>query len=420
MSLTSVVSKVLEGVIREGLVHYLATHDLITDSQHGFRKNRSCLTNLLCYVDDLVNAVDRGDCVDVNYLDCEKAFDRVPHERLGTKLKAMGVDGLLLKWIKSFLSGRYHRVTIRTSHSEWLPVHSGVPQGTVLGPVLFIVYINDLTSHLESSVSLFADDAKIYRTIQTPEDLAILQRDMARLDDWSAKWLLTFNSEKCKTMHVGRLNPQQHYQLGNKTLQKSSKEKDLGVTISNDLKPATHIATIAAKANSRLGVINRNIVVLSRKILLPLYLALVRPILDYGAQVWSPHQIGDIQTLEKVQRRATKLVPELSHLPYEERCSQLGIQTLKDRRTRGDMIETYKLLHGFEDVPYTKFFHLNTNNLRGHSLKLVRPDHWTTTTKGNWFAIRTIDHWNALPESVVTAPTIATFKARYDRHINRP
>ena len=108
--------------------------------------------------------------------------------------------------------------------------------------------------------------------------------------------------------------------------------------------------------------------------------------------------------------------PELSHLPYEERCQQLGLQTLEDRRIRGDLIETYKLLHGFEDIPYSRFFQLNTNNLRGHSLKLAKPDHWRTTLKGSWFAIRVIDKWNALPESVVTAPTIATFKVRYDRH----
>ena len=152
-------------------------------------------------------------------------------------------------------------------------------------------------------------------------------------------------------------------------------------------------------------------------IVLPLYLSLVRPILDYGVQCWSPYLINDIQTLEKVQRRATKLIPELKDQPYEERCRQLGLQTLQERRTRGDMIETYKLIQGYEDIPSARFFKKNSNNLRGHSLKLAKPDHWRTSLKGNWFAIRTIDKWNTLPESVVTAPTIATFKERYDRHI---
>ena len=124
----------------------------------------------------------------------------------------------------------------------------------------------------------------------------------------------------------------------------------------------------------------------------------------------------DIQALEKVQRRATKLIPDLAHLPYESRCRSLGLQTLEERRVRGDMIETFKILQGYDDIPLTKFFHLNINHLRGHSKKLSKPDHWRTTLKGNWFALRVIDPWNALPESVVAAPSIATFKARYDQH----
>lgn len=417
VSLTSVISKVIESIIREKIVQHLNDNNLITDKQHGFRSKRSCLTNMLCYLDDLVNAVDEGLSVDVNYLDCEKAFDRVPHHRLHIKLKAMGIDGGILVWIMNFLGERYHRVKIRNTTSDWLPVISGVPQGSVLGPVLFLIYINDLVGNLESAASLFADDAKIYKILRTEADVAALRRDMERLDEWSKKWLLSFNVEKCKTMHIGYHNQQADYYLSQRQLQKTTQERDLGITVSASLKSSEHVSKIAAKANSRLGIIKRNFSVLSRDVLLPLYLSLVRPTLDYGAQAWSPYLLQDIRALERVQRRATKLVPELSHRPYEERCKHLGLQTLEDRRIRGDMIETYKLLHGFEDIPYTKFFTLNTNNLRGHSLKLAKPDHCRTNLKGNWFAIRVVNNWNALPESVVTAPTIATFKARYDRHL---
>ncbi|XP_076055284.1 uncharacterized protein LOC143033681 [Oratosquilla oratoria] len=173
---------------------------------------------------------------------------------------------------------------------------------------------------------------------------------------------------------------------------------------------------IAAKANSRLGIIKRNFTYMDREILLPLYKALVRPILDYASQCWSPYLVKDIKLLEQVQRRATKLVPECSELPYEERCKFLGLQTLEDRRKRGDSIEVYKLLHGYEDIPYTKFFSLSTTGLRGHSYKLVVPDHWRTSLKGNWFTIRTLREWNHLPDHVVTAPSVSTFKTRYDRH----
>lgn len=416
VSLTSVVSKVLEGIIRQKIVGHLEENDLITNAQHGFRNKRSCLTNMLCYLDDLVNEVDNGNCVDIAYLDCEKAFDRVPHHRLNLKLEAMGIGGKILKWIDSFLNDRLHRVTIRDSYSDWLPMKSGVPQGSVLGPVLFLIYINDLVTNLESSASLFADDAKIYKTIESETDVETLRRDMAKLDEWCGKWLLSFNTSKCKVMHIGHNNRRNAYQLDGVTLEKSNEEKDLGIIISSDLKSTKHVAKITAKANSRLGIIKRNFSVLNKEILLPLYLSLVRPILDFGVQCWSPYMVKDIQALEKIQRRATKLVPDLHALPYIERCKHLGLQTLSDRRKRGDMIETYKILHGLEGIPDTQFFQRNTNHLRGHSLKLSKPTHWRTTLKGNWFPVRVVNHWNALPESVVTAPTIAIFKQRYDKY----
>ena len=230
---------------------------------------------MLCYLDDLINAVDCGHCVDINYLDCEKAFDRVPHERLLIKLAALGVDGNVLGWIKSFLANRFHRVCIRKEHSDWLPVLSGVPQGSVLGPVLFLVYINDLVNNLESTASLFADDAKIYRVLKTDEDPEVLQRDLQRLEDWSNSWLLTFNTSKCKTMHIGRSNQQADYQLNGSRLEKSTEEKDLGMWVSDDLKSSVHVAKVTAKANSRLGIIRRNFSVLTKDILTPLYLLFV-------------------------------------------------------------------------------------------------------------------------------------------------
>lgn len=417
VSLTSIASKVMERIVREEIVQHLTDNALFTDAQHGFRRNRSCLTNLLCYLDDLVNAVDNGHCVDVNYLDCEKAFDRVPHQRLMVKLRALGIDGKVLSWIRSFLADRFHQVRIRKECSGWLPVHSGVPQGSVLGPVLFLVYVNDLTDSLESTASLFADDAKIYRVLETEDDAESLQRDMKRLEEWSTKWLLTFNISKCKTMHIGHNNQQADYKLNDTSLEKTTQEKDLGVIVAHDLKASVHVATVAAKANSRLGIIKRNFSVLTKDILLPLYLSLVRPILDYGAQAWSPYLVRDIRALERVQRRATKLIPDLAQLPYEVRCQRLGLQSLEERRVRGDMIQTFKILHGYDDVPFTNFFQRNTNHLRGHSMKLKKPEHWRTTMKGNWFALRVINPWNALPENIVTAPSIATFKSRYDRHV---
>ena len=194
---------------------------------------------------------------------------------------------------------------MRGSSSSWLPVHSGVPQGTVLGPILFVLYINDLVENLESGVSLFADDAKLYREVKDHSDVEALQRDLQRVEEWSRIWLLTFNINKCKTMHIGHNNPRANYELYGNDLMKSEVEKDLGILVSSNLKSSNHVAAIAAKANSRLGIIKRSFEFLDKEIFLALYLTLVRPLLEYAVQCWSPYLQRDIDLLERVQRRAT-------------------------------------------------------------------------------------------------------------------
>ena len=167
VSLTSVVSKLLKSLIRDELIQHVEKNIILVNAQHGFRNNSCCLTNMLQYLERLTNSYDKGNPVDVHYLDCEKAFDRVPHQRLLLKLESWGMQGSPLNWIRNFLSGRQHRVCIRESVLSWLPVHSGVPQGTVLGPILFVIYINNLVENLESGVGQFADDTKLYREINS-------------------------------------------------------------------------------------------------------------------------------------------------------------------------------------------------------------------------------------------------------------
>ena len=296
-------------------------------------------------------------------------------------------------------------------------MHSGVPQGTVLGPILFVLYINDLVENLESGASLFADDAKLYREIKDPSDVETLQRDLQRVEDWSKIWLLTFNINKCKTMHIGRNNAGASYMLYGVDLMITEVEKDLGILVSSNLKSSNHVAAVAAKANARLGIIKRSFEFLDKEIFLALYLTMVRPQLEYAVQCWSPYLQSDIDLLERVQHRATKLVPSIANLPYEVRCKELNIQTLKDRRIRGDMIKVYKLLNGMENINYRSFFNLSNRQSRGHSQKLEKPAGWRTSLRGNYFSIRVINPWNALPQEVVEAPSMAIFKSRYDRHV---
>ena len=184
-------------------MEHLTAHRLISDSQHGFLRGRSCLTNLLTYLELVTKTVDDGNPVDAVYLDFSKAFDRVPHQRLLTKLRSHGIGDSTAAWIKAWLSDRQQRVVVNGAQSEWSGVKSGVPQGSVLGPLLFIIYINDIDEDILSLVLKFADDTKVFRKVKTPADARALQDDLDRLYRWSDDWQMLFNIDKCKCLHFG-------------------------------------------------------------------------------------------------------------------------------------------------------------------------------------------------------------------------
>ena len=410
------MGKVLESILRDALVKHATDNAIIKIQQHGFMKKKSTLTNLLEYLEVLTKAKDQKNPVDINYYDRKKAFDTVPHRRLLVKLRDLGIQGNILSWITGFLTNRRQRVSIRGSVSEWLPVGSGVPQGSVLGPILFLFYINDLVDGLECPILLFADDAKIFKVIKSQEDIDALVRDMKKIQEWSDKWLLIFNEDKCGTMHIGSRNVRTDYLLNHKVLKKTEAEKDLGVLVSQDLKPSKHVSAVAAKANSVVGLIKIFFEFLDAETVVTLYCTLVRPIMEYAVQSWCPYQVKDIEELEKVQSRATKLVPGLQDMSSEDRLRELGLPTLKQRRLRGDMIEVYKILNGHEGTDYRHFFKFKQGSTRGHNWKLDK-EHLNSQVRGEWFSVRVVNHWNDLPSSVVNAPSIATFKGKLDEHL---
>ena len=419
ISLTSSVCKVMERIMRKHVIHHLEETGFLNKNQHGFRSGMSCLTQLLEYLYELENALDDGDSIDTVYLDCSKAFDTVPHHHLLAKLQAAGIDGKVANWIEVFLTDRKQRVCIRGVSSCWRDVRSGVPQGSVMGPTLFLVYINDLLDGLNSEGKLFADDAKIYRRIKDIADNEQLQEDLNTLQEWNMKWLLKFNRQKCKVMNFGTKNPKFVYSMGDIQLTSTDQERDLGVLIMPNLKSSAQVAKAAATANSVLGCIKKTFTCLSEKTLLPLYKALIRPRMEFAIQAWSPYLRKDILKLEKIQRRATKLIPTLSHLPYEERLKALNLTTLEQRRTRGDMIETFKILNGYDRVGVNgTFFQLDRKErqTRGHDLKLVKPRH-RTHKRNQFFSARVVDMWNTLPEYVIKSKNINMFKRNYDKHM---
>ena len=419
VSLTSVLCKVMESILKDHVTEFLLEKQWLSTSQHGFMAGRSCLTNLLEAFEAWTRLLDEGHGIDVIFLDYKKAFDTVPHKRLLVKLKQLGLPVKVIAWIRDFLTGRQMRVMMQGSFSDWVRVISGVPQGSVLGPLLFLIFVNDLPQWVTNSMKMFADDTKIWTVIDGPEDSKRLQEDLDTLMKWSQSWLLKFNPEKCKVMHIGHTYPTQYVMIDNGIqcmLGETTEEKDLGVTVTSDLKPGRQCTLSAKKAMSVLGLIKRTFKRIDADDFKILYNCYVRPHLEYCIQAWCPYLVKDIQCLERVQRRATKLVVGMKHLPYQDRLSRLGIYSLDKRRLRGDLIEMYKLLSGKENVDYSQFFQLapSSYNLRGHSQKLFVQRSRLNCRKF-FFSQRSVNEWNRLPAEIVEAPSVNSFKNRLDK-----
>jgi hypothetical protein len=354
--------------------------------------------------------VDAGNEVDIAYLDFSKAFDVVPNQRLLDKIRAHGITGKVATWIQDFLSNRQQRVQVQGATSTWSQVHSGVPQGSVIGPILFCIYINDLPDSSIASTLLFADDSKAYSN--TNDDPNKLQDDLDSKHDWSDDWLLRFNASKCKLLHLGKASGTNRFQLGDQVIEEVQEEKDLGVFFDSKLAFDTHINMIVTKANRTLGIIKRKFKHLDAEAFVILYKTKVRSILEYASPVWSPHLKKHIRKLERVQARATKMVTGLRHSSYPSRLRTLGLPTLEYRRERADLLEVYKLTHGISKLNQELILPpLLTSTTRGHSLKLTKQR--CATTKGSHILRhRVVNNWNNLPDSVVNAPSINAFKSR--------
>ena len=418
ITLTSLLCRIMERIMKRSILSHLTDNDILIDNQHGFVQKRSCLSNLLLNIEALTTIYDRGDPVDELFLDLQKAFDSVPHQRLLFKLKKIGIEGDLLKWITSFLTGRQQRVAINGAYSKWCNVRSGVPQGSVLGPILFIIYINDLPEGIKSCCSIFADDTKVFRSIRCLEDADALQQDLIAMEDWTSMWKLRFNPMKCHVLHIGKKNPRYLYHLNGHLLAEVTSEKDLGVMVNQDLKCEVNTQLQAQKANKMLGIIRRTFNYLNKDSFLMLYKTYVRPHLEYGQQALHPYLAKDTEWLEKVQRRATKLVQGLKDLPYEQRLKELGLYSLNYRRTRADMLTVYKLIHGYIDIKMENILQLDKHSdTRGHNFKLVVPKNCNTDIRRNAFSYRVAVPWNKLNVNIVDSLNPQEFKRNYDKYM---
>jgi ribosomal protein L29 len=419
VSLTSIACKILESIVRKPLINHFKSQ--LAPEQHGFVNGRSCATQLLDCLDKWTEMLEHKSAVDIIYLDFAKAFDSVAHQRLLVKLESYGIKEKVLKWIEAFLLGRRQRVRVNQAVSQWRPVTSGVPQGSVLGPVLFVIYINDMPEVVDSSIRLFADDAKLFSTANSSFERTQIQSDLDRLTEWSNKWLLRFNAKKCAVVHLGYKNERRKYEMKgepeNTVLAESDCEKDLGVFVDSKLKFDTHCQKAANKGNRLVGLVRRAFKHLDKDMMTQIIKGLIRPQLEYGNVAWSPLYKKEAVLLENVQRRATRLVPELKNMEYEDRLKAMNLPSLTYRRHRGDMIETYKYLnkmYNLEEIPLQQQHSQHETRSNGKSLT---KEHAHLAVRRGFFSQRVPHAWNDLPREVVQAQSVNSFKSQLDRHL---
>jgi hypothetical protein len=414
ISLTCTICKIMESIIKDQLVSYLILKGLINKHQHAFIARHSTVTNLLECTSDWAISLSNHSPVDVLYIDFSRAFDSVVHSKLIYKLISFGVKGLLLNWIVAFLSGRSQCVVVEHNFSKLTNVISGVPQGSVLGPILFILFVNDVSEVCRGEVSLkmFADDLKLYSSVKIDTDSQHLQETLDCLVQWSTKWQLNINISKCQLLHLGKNSEKFSYSIYGQLVPVQVEVSDLGVIVDFSLKFQSHIDKIIGKAYSRIGTLFRGFSCRNLSFLRLAYITYIRPIMEYASCVWSPHLLKDINALENVQRHFSKRIKAISELSYTERLALLDLEPLELRRLKCDLVMYFKILNNLVSVPCDEHFTFSSvSNTRAGGYKITKP-FCATNIFGNMFFNRCVKAYNSLSDYVKTSTSLMMFKNR--------
>ena len=413
-------------MLRNHLVSHLEENGLINKNQHGFRKKRSCLTQLLDQVEHIFNCLNSGEEVDVVYLDYAKAFDKVDHKILLAKLKKYGIKGKMYKWIKEFLTARVQTVVVEGKKSSFHIVTSGVPQGTVIGPILFIVYINDLVSILQHSKGLsFADDTKLIKSINGMKCVSLLQEDLWNVISWSLLNNMQLHEKKFEVLNYS-LNTslllrhlpftsecKEYLTSGGHTLEPIDVVRDLGVLVSNDRSWTPHIEQTVQSARTIASWVLSVFRDRSPVIMMTLYKTMIRSKLEYCCPVWNPSKVQNIQALENIQRSFTRKISGCQDCNYWDRLKKLHILSLQRRRERYCIIHVWKMLNNLAPNDIGMKFY--SQNRLGMKITLPPVNNKVQasvkTDYENSFKIKAARLWNILPKHVNTVTSLDEFKA---------
>ena len=420
----------LEHIVYSQTMQHLQKHNILSEYQHRFRSGCSTETQLLKVINLFADAIEMSSQVDAIALDFSKAFDVVPHERLLLKLDYYGIRELK-PWFRDFLSGRTQTVVVEGQKSREVEVTSGVPQGTVIGPLCFLIFINDLPLEVYNSFTgIFADDTLLAKQINSASDSIQLQEDLTRLEKWTETWGMKFNAGKCEVMSVtNKRSPfKNKYWLDGVCLQEKKKLKYLGLTIDNKISFSEHIEEKAKSSTTVLNMIRRNLYFAPSEVKAKAYMATVRPILEYGAVCWSPVSDKHKKTIETVQNNAAKFVrnyyPKKGH--YDEYSisnvvKELGWTSLEERRNRARCTMVYKILNNELILPpdmLTRKTH--TRPTRSCSTVLVGVENELkvpsnrTINSGNTFFYQAPHLWNTIvTPTQAQAVNVNIFKSQF-------
>ena len=420
ISLTSHFIKIFERVLRDKLVHHLESNNLIIPQQHGFRRYRSTLTQLIHHFDIILQILESSKNVDIIYLDLSKAFDKVNHQILLNKLEQMKITGKVLNWITTFLTNRSQIVVVNGHKSSPTKVASGVPQGTVLGPALFILYMNNVTEYIRDIlIQLFADDSKITSAITNATDRNKLLAALQCLIEWTTHNSMKFNQDKFQLLQLGSDDSlKQPYQCNDINIEKSETVRDLGVLVSEDFSFKPHITEICNNTANFASWLLRTFWTRNKDVMLLFLKTYLIPRLEYCSAAWNPHKIGEIEQLEAVQRSFTSKIENMENLDYWQRLKSLNLFSLQRRRERFIIIHTWKIYRKLAPNDINLKFHVHARlgiqadrlPLKGNSAKIK-------TLRHNFFSHSGPRLFNLVPGQIKTAKNLQSFKKQLDHFL---
>jgi hypothetical protein len=339
ISLLSALSKALERIIHKHIFNFYKDLNFFCPFQSGFIPKDSTVNQLTSIYHSFCEALDEGKEVRAVFCDISKAFDRVWHRGLLYKLRVSGISGKLLAWFQDYLSGRKQSVVLSGVHSDTVEISAGVPQGSILGPLLFLVYINDIVSDISSPIRLFADDTTLYIIVDNPLDAANeLNANLRKISSWADQWLVTFNPSKTESLIISRKRFKPAHPpivFNNTQIMNVTNHKHLGITFSNDGSWSTHIMDIKHKAWQRVNALRSFKFTLDRKSLEIVYMPFIRPILEYADVVWDNITVAEAEELESIQIEAARIITGATQLvSFGKLYKESSLEPLRDRRLK--------------------------------------------------------------------------------------